>query len=93
MEKLKIEGSFVSLITPCNRDGTVDFEGFRTLIDFQATNGTGALLIKGSTGEVSMLTREERQEIISKTVRFKKGTCSFFTAARVIHRGTKDKVE
>jgi 4-hydroxy-tetrahydrodipicolinate synthase len=78
MEKPKIEGSFVALITPCNRDGTVDFEGFRTLIDFQATNGTSALLIMGSTGEVSMLSKEERRKIISKTVKFKNGDMLLF---------------
>jgi 4-hydroxy-tetrahydrodipicolinate synthase len=78
MEKPKIEGSFVALITPCNRDGTVDFEGFRTLIDFQATNGTSALLIMGSTGEVSMLSKEERRKIISKTVKFRNGDMLLF---------------
>jgi 4-hydroxy-tetrahydrodipicolinate synthase len=78
MGKLRIEGSFVALITPFNRDGTVDFEGFRALIDFQAKNGTSAVLITGSTGEVSMLSREERQEIISKTVKFKKGDMLLF---------------
>ncbi len=78
MGKLRIEGSFVALITPFNRDGTVDFEGFRTLIDFQATNGTSAVLITGSTGEVSMLSREERQEVISKTVKFKRSDMLLF---------------
>jgi 4-hydroxy-tetrahydrodipicolinate synthase len=73
MGTVKVEGSFVALITPFNRDGRVDFDGFRTLIDFQATNGTSALLIMGSTGEVSMLSLEERKEIISETVNFKKG--------------------
>jgi 4-hydroxy-tetrahydrodipicolinate synthase len=78
MEKVRIEGSFVALITPFNRDGTVDFEGFRTLIDFQATNGTSAVLIMGSTGEVSMLSNEERREIISRTVKFKRGDMLLF---------------
>jgi 4-hydroxy-tetrahydrodipicolinate synthase len=78
MEKMIVEGSFVALITPFNSDGTVDFEGFRTLIDFQSSNGTSALLIMGSTGEVSMLSRQERQSIISKTVKFKKGGILLF---------------
>lgn len=73
MGTVKIQGSFVAIITPFNRDGTVDFEGFRTLIDFQTENGTSALLIMGSTGEVSMLSLEEKQKIISETVKFKKG--------------------
>jgi len=78
MEKLRIEGSFVALITPFNRNGAVDFEGFRTLIDFQAANGTSAVLITGSTGEVSMLSTEERREIISRTVKFKRGDMLLF---------------
>jgi len=78
MGKLRIEGSFVASITPFNRDGTVDFEGFRALIDFQAKNGTSAVLIMGSTGEVSMLSRQERQEIISRTVKFKRGDMLLF---------------
>jgi 4-hydroxy-tetrahydrodipicolinate synthase len=78
MEKVRIEGSFVALITPFNRDGSVYFEGFRTLIDFQATNGTSAVLIMGSTGEVSMLSNEERREIISRTVKFKGGDMLLF---------------
>jgi hypothetical protein len=73
MGKVKIEGSFVAIITPFNHDGSVDFEGFRTLMDFQAENGTSALLIMGSTGEVSMLSVEEKRTIISETVKFKKG--------------------
>ncbi|RMF93814.1 MAG: 4-hydroxy-tetrahydrodipicolinate synthase [Nitrospinota bacterium] len=72
MAKLKIEGSFVALITPFNRDGTVDCEGFRTLIDFQACHGTKAVLIMGSTGEVSLLSWEERKKIIRETVKFRK---------------------
>jgi 4-hydroxy-tetrahydrodipicolinate synthase len=78
MGNLNIEGSFVALITPFNRDGSIDFEGFRTLIDFQTSNGTSALLMMGSTGEASMLSEEERQTVISETVKFKKRDVLFF---------------
>ncbi len=64
-------GSFVALITPMNADGSIDYEGFRTLIDWHASNGTSALLIMGSTGEVSMLSPEERREIITRTAKMK----------------------
>ncbi len=50
MAKTRIEGSFVALITPFNRDGSIDFDGFRTLLEFQARHGTAAVLIMGSTG-------------------------------------------
>lgn len=93
MGKLNIEGSFVALITPFNRDGSVDFEGFRTLIDFQAANGTSALLMMGSTGEVSMLSLEERQKIISETVKLKNGDMLFFYGCTGTNtQGTIEKV-
>lgn len=72
MGKLILTGSFVALITPFKEDRTPDIEGFGKLIEFQAKNGTSALLIMGSTGEVSLLTKEERHRVIAETVKFKK---------------------
>lgn len=69
MAKLRIEGSFVALVTPFNRDGSVDFGAFRALLRFQADHGTAAVLVMGSTGEVSMLAPEERRHIVVETVR------------------------
>ncbi len=74
----KPTGSFVAMITPFNRDGTVDFGGFRTLLDFQERHGTSAVLIMGSTGEVSMLSIEERHAIVEETVKYKTGKMQFF---------------
>ncbi|MEM8664580.1 MAG: dihydrodipicolinate synthase family protein [Pseudomonadota bacterium] len=71
MAHTKPEGSFVALITPMNEDGSIDYEGFRTLIDWHAQNGTRALLIMGSTGEVSMLSPQERREIVVRTMAMK----------------------
>ena len=39
MSKMKIQGSFVAIVTPFNRDGSVDFSAFRTLLKFQEDNG------------------------------------------------------
>ena len=78
MSKMIIKGSFVALITPFKNDGAVDIEGFEQLIEFQARNGTSALLIMGSTGEVSLLSREERQQVISETVAFRRAGMPLF---------------
>lgn len=78
MAKMKIEGSFVALITPFNKDGSVDFDAFRTLLRFQEENGTVAVLIMGSTGETSMLQPEERKKIIVETAKMKSGRMLFF---------------
>ena len=78
MLKERIEGSFVALITPFNKDGSIDFEGFRTLLDFHENNSTSAVLIMGSTGEVSMLSPEERHQIVLKTLKHKTGKMLFY---------------
>ncbi len=78
MSKMKIEGSFVALITPFNKDGSVDFEGFRTLIKWHQQHGTSALLFMGSTGEVSMLSQQERQQVVVETAKMKTGGIRFF---------------
>ena len=73
-----ITGSFVALITPMNADGSVDFEGFRTLIQFHEENGTSAILFMGSTGEVSMLSSEERHAIVRETMKMRSGKMHFY---------------
>jgi 4-hydroxy-tetrahydrodipicolinate synthase len=78
MSKLRIEGSFVALITPFNKDGAVDFGAFRTLLKFQEDHGTRAVLIMGSTGETSMLAPEEKKLIIVETAKMKSGRMLFF---------------
>jgi 4-hydroxy-tetrahydrodipicolinate synthase len=78
MAKLKIEGSFVALITPFNKDGAVDFGAFRTLLKFQEDHGTRAVLIMGSTGETSMLSPEEKKQVIVETAKMRSGKMLFF---------------
>lgn len=67
----KITGSFVALITPFDRSGGVDIGAFRELLQFHEANGTSAILIMGSTGEVSMLSQDEKRKIIVETAKMK----------------------
>jgi len=78
MAKMRVEGSFVAVITPFNEDGSVDFGGFQENLRFQEKHGTAAVLILGSTGEVSLLSREERHAVIRNTVKFRQGPMKFF---------------
>ena len=73
MAHVRPRGSFVALVTPMNADGSIDYEGFRSLLEWHAANGTEAVLIMGSTGEVSMLTPEEKREIMRRTAAMKTG--------------------
>lgn len=74
----KVTGSFVALVTPFDRAGRVDFGAFRELLTFHETNGTSAVLIMGSTGEVSMLAPEERRQIIVETAKMKSDRMPIF---------------
>jgi 4-hydroxy-tetrahydrodipicolinate synthase len=81
MSKKLLTGSFVALITPFNKDGSVDFAAFRTLLRFQEDQGTSAVLIMGSTGETSMLSPEEKREIIIETAKMKTPRMPIFFGA------------
>ncbi len=78
MAKLRIEGSFVATVTPFNDNGAVDFGAFRTLLKVQEDHGTVAVLFMGSTGEPSLMTPEEKKQLIAETAKMKTGKMKFF---------------
>lgn len=57
-------GAGVALVTPMNPDGSINFEKYRELIDFQIENGTDAIIAVGTTGEASTLDNEEHLQAI-----------------------------
>ena len=58
------KGAGVAIVTPFHQDGTVNYEKFAELIEFQITNGTDAIVVCGTTGEASTLTHEEHLDVI-----------------------------
>lgn len=58
------KGAGVAIVTPMHTDGTVNYEQFAKLVDFQVDNGTDAIIVCGTTGEASTLTHEEHLEVI-----------------------------
>ena len=62
------EGSAVAMITPFNEDGTINYDAFGKMIDFQIENGTSALCVAATTGEVSVLSDEEQIALIKFAV-------------------------
>lgn len=61
-------GAGVAIVTPMNADGSVNYESFRNLIEFQIENGTDAIVVCGTTGEASTLTHEEHLDVIKYCV-------------------------
>ncbi len=60
-------GSATALVTPFS-DGEIDWISFASLIEFQLTAGTDALVICGTTGESATLTYDEQKECITFAV-------------------------
>ncbi len=68
MKPVIFTGAAVALVTPFNADGSVNYEEFARLIDFQIENGTDALVIAGTTGESSTLSEPEHIDVIKFAV-------------------------
>ena len=60
------KGSIVAIVTPF-RNGVVDFEKLRELVEFQIAGGTDAIVPCGTTGEASTLDYDEHLDVV-KTV-------------------------
>lgn len=61
-------GTGTALITPFSKDGSVDEEALRRLVNFQEENGINTLVPCGSTGESAMMSYEEHLRVISIVV-------------------------
>lgn len=67
------KGAGVAIVTPFHEDGSVNFEKFAELVEFQIQNGTDAIIVCGTTGESSTLTHEEHLEVIKFCAEIVKG--------------------
>lgn len=63
MKKVIFEGCGTAIVTPFTEDG-VNFEEFKKLIEFQIENNVDAIIVCGTTGEASTMTKEEKEETI-----------------------------
>jgi len=58
------EGSMTALVTPFKRDGSIDEEGLRELVEFQCENGTDVLVPSATTGESATMSGLEQGKVI-----------------------------
>jgi 4-hydroxy-tetrahydrodipicolinate synthase len=66
------QGSITALVTPL-RDGKVDEEAFRALVDWQIAEGTHGLVPVGTTGESPTLSHAEHKRIVEICVEVTNG--------------------
>jgi 4-hydroxy-tetrahydrodipicolinate synthase len=62
------KGSFPALVTPF-KDGSVDFEALKRLVEWQIAEGSHGLVPVGTTGESPTLTHDEHEAVIEAVVK------------------------
>ncbi|MEO8606144.1 MAG: 4-hydroxy-tetrahydrodipicolinate synthase [bacterium] len=68
----ELRGSMPPLVTPI-RAGAVDYEAFGRLVEWQVEAGSHGVVVCGTTGEPTTLTREERGELTRTAVAAARG--------------------
>ena len=60
----KIKGTGVALVTPFNNDKSVDYKGLENLLNHVINGGVDFLVLMGTTGESTTLSKTERIEVV-----------------------------
>lgn len=66
------KGSMVALVTPF-KDGKIDENALKALVEFHIKSGTSALVPCGTTGESATLSYEEHDKVIELVIKFANG--------------------
>ncbi len=72
MKKTIFQGCATALVTPFTSNG-LDLDAFKNMIDLQIESGINALVVCGTTGEASTMSREEKQIAITTAVQHVNG--------------------
>ncbi|MDD5655796.1 MAG: 4-hydroxy-tetrahydrodipicolinate synthase [Elusimicrobia bacterium] len=70
---MKFEGSYVALVTPFARDGSIDEPALRRLVRRQLRAGTAGLVPCGSTGEAATLSHDEFRRVVTLVLEESRG--------------------
>ncbi len=62
------KGTGVALVTPFNKNLSVDFEALRSLVELQIAGGTDFLVVMGTTAESPTLDQKEKDAILQTVI-------------------------
>jgi len=68
-----LRGTGVALATPFNKDGSIDFEGVTSLVEFCIKGGVEYLVLLGTTAESVTLSKEEKKVLVDHIIEVNKG--------------------
>jgi 4-hydroxy-tetrahydrodipicolinate synthase len=64
----KFKGTGVAIITPFNKDNSVDYKALGKLVDHIVKGGAEYIVALGTTGESVTLTKEEKQSVVAHVI-------------------------
>jgi 4-hydroxy-tetrahydrodipicolinate synthase len=64
----KFKGTGVAIVTPFNKDSSIDYKSLGKLVDFIIKGGVEYIVVLGTTGESVTLSKEEKQSIITHVI-------------------------
>ena len=67
------QGSIVAIVTPMNKDGSLDIKSFNNLLDFHVQNKSDGVVVVGTSGEAPTIDFDEHISLINKAVKFIRG--------------------
>ena len=59
----RLKGSIPPIVTPI-KEGSVDYDAYSRLVEFQVNEGSHGILVNGTTAEPSTLTAKERNKLV-----------------------------
>jgi 4-hydroxy-tetrahydrodipicolinate synthase len=59
---MRFQGIYTPIITPFFDDGSIDWESYAKVIEFQIESGVAGVIVGGSTGEFYAMSKQERIE-------------------------------
>lgn len=63
--KTELRGTGVAMVTPFNKDKSIDYKGLANLIEYLIDGGVEFLVSMGTTGESAVLSTEEKLEVVA----------------------------
>lgn len=65
MKPPKFEGTGTAIVTPFKKDGSIDFNAYRKMIDHQLKGGVEFIVALGTTGESVTLNEDEKWAVVN----------------------------
>ena len=63
MARQKLEGIYIPVVTPFNKDESINFSAIKEIAKFLGENGVTGIIPSGSTGEMIGMTKEEQMAV------------------------------